>query len=114
MGLFGKKKTNLQGVREVFGAIAGRNVEDLLKALREGKVQIELSGNEALVLSAFLHRFSDTAELRIEDQAEERVLWDMTCILENKLAAVDFSADYAKLLSEARASVRDYEPGPLG
>ncbi len=73
---------------------------------REDKITIELSQNEALVLFEFLSRFSDEAELHIEDQAEERVLWDMCCVLEKHLVQ-PFSPDYEALLEKARADVRD-------
>ncbi len=71
-------------------------------------VTIELSGEEALVLFEFLSRYSDEKKLEIVDQAEQRVLWDLCCILERQLVA-PFKAEYADLLSRAREHVRDAE-----
>ena len=44
----------------------------------------------------------------LEDQAEQRVLWDLTCILEQTLVQ-PFAANYKELLSQARDRVRDDE-----
>ena len=38
------------------------------------RVSVELTSSEALVLFEFLSRFSNDGILKIEDQAEERVL----------------------------------------
>ena len=40
-------------------------------------IKIELSLNEALVLSEFVDRYTNTDQLTIEDQAEQRVLWNI-------------------------------------
>ena len=71
-------------------------------------VRIELTGDEALVLFEFLQRFSKSDTLVLEDQAEQRVLWDLTCILEKALVQ-PFTANYGELLSQARDRVRDNE-----
>lgn len=70
------------------------------------KVTLTLSQNEALVLFELLSRFSDEEELRIDDQAEKRVLWNMCCLLEKQLVQ-PFSKDYRALLEQARDDVRD-------
>lgn len=70
------------------------------------KIQISLSNNEAIVLFEFLSRFSNKESLRIEDQSEERILWDIQCELEKRLVE-PFSANYLQLLEEARKNVRD-------
>jgi hypothetical protein len=41
-----------------------------------------------------------------DDQAEQRVLWDVECMLERVLWE-PFSADYGSLLDAARSAVRD-------
>ena len=74
----------------------------------EDLVRIELTGDEALVLFEFLERFSESGKLVLEDQAEQRVLWDLTCILEQKLVQ-PFALNYEELLSQARDRVRDDE-----
>lgn len=58
------------------------------------------------MLFDFLQRFSESAQLRIEDQAEERALWNLCCLLETSLEA-PFAADYRNQLAQARARLRD-------
>ncbi|CAN5733061.1 hypothetical protein BH20ACI4_BH20ACI4_07650 [soil metagenome] len=70
------------------------------------EIQIGLSNNEAIVLFEFLSRFSDKETLKIEDQSEARVLWDIQSKLENFLAE-PFSENYPELLEKARKNVRD-------
>ena len=72
----------------------------------EEEVVITLPRAQALVLFEFLSRFSDDKKLEIQDQAEERVLWDMCCDLERVLVE-PFRSDYDVLLQRARDSVRD-------
>ena len=50
--------------------------------IRAEDVTITLSRAQALVLFEFLSRFSDDRKLEVQDQAEQRVLWDMCCDLE--------------------------------
>jgi hypothetical protein len=69
-------------------------------------VNLTLAKEEALVLFEFLSRFSNREELRIDDQAEARVLWDLCCLLEKELTE-PLAHDYADALKSARASVRD-------
>lgn len=69
-------------------------------------VNISLSEDEALVLFDFLARFTDTDRLGTEDQAEQRVLWDLHCLLERQIVAV-FDPDYRKLVFAARDAIRD-------
>jgi len=69
-------------------------------------VSVELSRSEALVLFEFLSRFSNEDELRIRDQAEEKVLWDICALLESSLTE-PFVENYRELLEKARAKVRD-------
>ena len=72
----------------------------------DDRVEIVLSQNEALVLFEFLSRFSDSGRLAVDDQAEERVLWDVCALLERDL--VDpLRPNYGELLRKAREDVRD-------
>ena len=48
-------------------------------------VTLTLSREEALVLFEWLHRFNDEEGHRFEDQAEERVLWNLEASLESRL-----------------------------
>lgn len=69
-------------------------------------VEVRLTPDEALVLFEFLSRYSDTDELRVEDQAEQRALWNLCCLLEKTLVE-PFNPDYAELLQSARNRLRD-------
>ncbi len=70
------------------------------------KVRIELTGDEALVLFELLSRYSDSEALAIEDQAEQRVLWNLLCELE-KVLVEPLRPEYAELLRRARERLRD-------
>lgn len=74
--------------------------------MSEGDIKIELSLNEALVLSEFVDRYTNTDQLTIEDQAEQRVLWNICCELE-KVLTEPFIINYPEMLEKARAEVRD-------
>ena len=69
-------------------------------------VSLSLTADEALILFEFLQRFSDDDCLRIEDQVEQRALWNLCGLLEKSLS-VPLAADYATLLAEARDRLRD-------
>ena len=72
-------------------------------------VKIELTKDEAIVLFEFLSRFNETDNPDLfDDQAEQRVLWDIECILEKELAE-PFRTDYDEIVKQARNRVRDEE-----
>lgn len=73
-------------------------------------VPVFLTADEALVLHELLQRFSITGSLLLEDQAEERALWNLCCLLESRLAE-PFSGSYAEALQAARKRLRDPEAG---
>ncbi|HEX3071062.1 MAG TPA: hypothetical protein VHX14_21025 [Thermoanaerobaculia bacterium] len=76
-------------------------------AKHEADVAITLTRDEALVLFELLTRFSDgPEELRIDDQSEQRVLWDMLCQLERTLHEPINNPHYEERLEEARFAVR--------
>lgn len=71
------------------------------------KINIELTKDEAIVFFEFLGRFNENDDLsRFDDQAEQRVLWDIECILEKELSE-PFRADYQDIVKKAREAVRD-------
>jgi hypothetical protein len=72
----------------------------------DSKVQIELTGDEALVFFEWIANFNKREDNVFADQAEQRVLWDIECILESALAE-PFAANYDQLLNAARDKVRD-------
>ena len=74
----------------------------------EEVIKLSLTENEAIVFFEFLSRFSDKDKLSIEDQAEERVLWNLCCDLE-KVLIQPFQENYVEKLAEARNSLRDKE-----
>lgn len=74
--------------------------------MTDRKVLLELSKDEALVLFEWLHRFNEAEDKRFEDQAEQRVLWNLEAMLESALVE-PFDAKYDELLTAARARVRD-------
>ena len=76
--------------------------------MAQGEVTLQLSPDEALVLFEWVSRFNKTRAPAFEDQAEERVLWDLEARLESALVA-PFRKDYAETLADARARVRDAE-----
>ena len=71
-------------------------------------IKIELTAQQALVLFDWVKRFNERESGQFEDQAEERVLWDVEATLEKALVE-PFQDDYERLLAEARAAVRDPE-----
>jgi len=77
--------------------------------MKEEILHISLTKNEALVFFEFLARFNQKRIDNIfEDQAEQKVLWDIECQLEKELAE-PFRSDYLDILNKARAAVRDKE-----
>lgn len=69
-------------------------------------VKLTLGRAHALVLFEFLSRYSNDNKLEIEDQAEQRALWDLCCDLEQVLVE-PLRPDYTALLQAARDSIRD-------
>lgn len=72
-----------------------------------GKVSIELTHDQALVLHEWLARMDTIDQPGIfEDQAEQRVLWDMEAALESALPEI-LHRDYVQLINAARMRIRD-------
>jgi hypothetical protein len=69
-------------------------------------VRLELTRDEAVVLFEFLSRYSDSGALTIEDQAEQRALWNLLCLLERQLVE-PLRSEYGELLRQARERLRD-------
>ncbi len=70
------------------------------------KVRLEFSREEAIVFFEWLSRFNKVEDAGFEDQAEQRVLWDIEAMLESNLAE-PFGPNYEERLAAARAKVRD-------
>ena len=74
-------------------------------------ITLTITKDEALVLFEFLARFNENESDRpdiFEDQAEQRVLWNIECLLEEQLEE-PFRPEYIDLLHAARNKVRDNE-----
>lgn len=69
-------------------------------------ISLPLSLDEAVVLFEFIRRFSDTDTLAIEDQAEQRALWNLCCVFEKHLN-LPMEGNYAEILRMARDRLRD-------
>ncbi|MEM6737167.1 MAG: hypothetical protein AAF620_13975 [Bacteroidota bacterium] len=68
-------------------------------------ILINLSNEEALVLLDWVTRFNEDENI-FQDQAEERILFDLESVLEEKISET-FSDDYSAVLQKAREKVRD-------
>jgi len=79
-----------------------------MKATKENnKIILELGNDEALVLLHWLFQFNKNDDATFfEDQAEERVLWDIEAVLEQTMHEI-LSNNYTELLSKAREKIRD-------
>jgi hypothetical protein len=73
----------------------------------EETVTLRLTPDEALVLFDFLQRFDATDTLSIDDPAEQRALWNLSCLLERELTE-PFLPDYAEHLAAARDRLREF------
>ena len=81
-----------------------------MKANNENKnITITFSEEEALVLLDWLHNFNEEEHPTLfQDQAEQRILWDIEAVLE-KVVLVTFDSNYQDILSKARRKIRDEE-----
>jgi hypothetical protein len=77
--------------------------------MEEGaKITIEITGQEARVLFEYLRRCNDEDRYWFADQAEQRVLWDLECLLEKSVPEV-FDPNYKERLRTAWTQLRDKE-----
>ena len=73
----------------------------------EHSIILNLTNEEAIVFFDWLSRFNEADSMKfVDDQAEERVLWDIEASLE-KVINESLEEDYVELLSRAREKVRD-------
>ncbi|HAS8165126.1 TPA: hypothetical protein I7709_20890 [Vibrio vulnificus] len=70
------------------------------------EVKITLTEDEAWVLFELTRRFSDSDKLSIEDQAEERALWNLCCIFEKSLHQ-ESEVGYNEFIAQCRERLRD-------
>jgi hypothetical protein len=69
---------------------------------------LKLTNEEALVLFDWISRFNEDDKNVLQDQAEQRVLWDIEAMLEEQLVE-PLDENYDELLKSARDKVRDQE-----
>ena len=69
-------------------------------------ISIKLTEDEAWVLFEFLRRFSDSEKLIIEDQSEERALWNLCAVFEKTLNQEE-GTQYQLFIEECRNRLRD-------
>lgn len=69
---------------------------------------VELTADAALVLLVVVARLNESESLAFEDQAEQRVLWDLEAALEAAIPSVT-AGDFSGQVVRARARVRDVE-----
>lgn len=74
--------------------------------MEQNEVLLKLSSDEALVIFEFLSRFDKDGSLKIEDQSEERALWNLHCLIEESLPSL-FNPDYKSLLAMAQTRLKD-------
>jgi Colicin D len=72
------------------------------------EIAISLSSDSALVLLALISRLNEGDQVEFDDQAEQRVLWDLESVLEAAVAAT-VASDYLDRLRLARDRVRDVD-----
>lgn len=72
----------------------------------ENQVIIPLKLDEAIVLFELLQRYSNSDVLSIEDQAEQRALWNLCCVFE-KHVHIPFEGNFKEIVAAARNRLRD-------
>ena len=70
------------------------------------EVEISLTPDETLVLFDWLWERTQKSDFAFEHQAEQRVIWDLTAVLERQLVA-PFEDSYPEQVAQARERVAD-------
>lgn len=72
-------------------------------------ITITFSEDESVVLLEWLHNFNEKERPTLfQDQAEERILFDLEAELE-RVVSDTFENNYQEVLSKARQNIRDEE-----
>jgi hypothetical protein len=79
-----------------------------MKAIKDNNgINLEFNNEEALVLFEWISKFNEIDnDLLFQDQAEQRILFDIEALLEKNITQI-FDINYIDILSKARAKVRD-------
>ncbi len=83
---------------------------DATKQTPSGDINLTLSYSEAVVLAELLWRWERDGTqdgFAFEDQAEQRVLWDLTAVFEPLIDEVFDKDGYASVVAHSRWQVRD-------
>lgn len=75
---------------------------------KDKRIALDLSSEEILVLLDWLVKYNEDESYRFEDQAEQRVLFDLESVLEKSISEI-LKGDYKSILAEARENLRDKE-----
>lgn len=76
---------------------------------KNNEICLQLNNYEALILFDWLSRFNKAeSSLPIQNQAEQRILFDLEAVLEKNLDDV-FSSDYKIRLLQARNQIENVE-----
>lgn len=80
---------------------------------------VTFTRDEALVLEGLLARWDgsdDRIALVLEDQAEQRLLWDLTCVVVEGAkvpsGATMLTDDWLNIIENARSAIRDPDTSP--
>ncbi|PHS63021.1 MAG: hypothetical protein COB09_12365 [Thalassobium sp.] len=69
-------------------------------------MELDLTSEEIIVLTGLLKRYSESGVFAIEDQAEQRALWNLECVLE-KVVGNLYEGEWSEVLNSAQNSLRD-------
>lgn len=70
------------------------------------EIEIKLTEDEAWVLYEFTRRYSDSDQLEIADQAEQRALWNLCCVFEKTLHH-ESNLEYKDHIAQCRERLKD-------
>ena len=74
--------------------------------MSETKIAVNLTRAEAIVLIEFLMRFRDEDRLAVKHEAEQQLLYDLCCVVENQLPEL-FDPQWKALVERSRTTVLD-------
>ena len=69
-------------------------------------MNLDITNDEVIILWNFLRRYSSEEVLVIEDQAEQRTLWNLECVFEKEVNKY-FDGNWDVALKNALTTVRD-------
>src|SRR5262245_54565847 len=97
-------KDNKTGDLASPGNVIHKNVMSDVAAILKEDVAITLSKAEALILSEFTQRFSQTNILSVEHPSERQALWNLCCVFEKALTE-PFDGNFPEIMERARAEL---------